>query len=232
VRRLIAVFLLSGCFTPMSQISKGIDCPKPEVVVNPPLTAGIYTYQATCKSRPEPVYTCDVDDSTKTASGSSLILMTCAVAPPNKQPPLPRQVAFKPEEHAPYQAQGTSSVYGQAFLKTRGGDVKYGAGNEVLLLPATSYAKEFWDITMKTGRRLKPEMDDDFRKYIKETTADGEGRFKFESLPTGDYYVVSYIEWEVPGAKGPQKTGGWVGAKVTVKEGEKAEPILKGTEQP
>src|SRR5688572_1071163 len=50
--------------------------------------------------------------------------------------PLP---AFSAEEVA-YAAQpGTGVIDGQAFLRTRGGDVKYGAGSAVFLLPLSAY---------------------------------------------------------------------------------------------
>ena len=49
---------------------------------------------------------------------------------------------YSDEEHRPYTQKGNSVIVGQAFLKTRGGDVKYGAGDNVYLLPRTAYTTE------------------------------------------------------------------------------------------
>lgn len=133
-----------------------------------------------------------------------------------------RNVAFTEEDFIPYSVEGTSMVTGQAFLKTRGGDVKYGAAEEVLLFPVTAYSKEQWDRQLVGGRKLDP-PDPRFEKYVRRSTGDGEGRFKFDKLPAGEYYVACYITWET----GKGKTGGWAGAQIKVAEGEKAETILK-----
>ena len=59
--------------------------------------------------------------------------------------PYTRLASFDPGEYTQYKARGSCSVSGQAFLKTAGGAVKYGAGNTVALLPATTYSKEWYD---------------------------------------------------------------------------------------
>ena len=45
--------------------------------------------------------------------------------------PLPRSEQFRAEDLVPYAEKGTSSIIGEAFLKTRGGSVKKGAGETV-----------------------------------------------------------------------------------------------------
>jgi hypothetical protein len=66
----------------------------------------------------------------------SFLLASCAA------PVASRQVVFNEAEFARYADSGNGSVIGQAFLKTRGGEVRYGAGNEVVLIPVTSYTTE------------------------------------------------------------------------------------------
>lgn len=50
------------------------------------------------------------------------------------------RIAFPQEEYSSLPEAGTAVVHGQAFLKTRGGDVKTAAGEEVILNPVTSYS--------------------------------------------------------------------------------------------
>jgi hypothetical protein len=132
-------------------------------------------------------------------------------------PPAPN-APFAPEEYAPFKAEGTATVSGQAFLKTRGGDVKYAAGNPVYLIPSTEYTRQLTSAQTAAGPRdLIVRLD--ARMNYRQTTADGEGRFSFEALPAGDYFVLTYAIWEVPSpdAWGLTRTGGWVRALVRVR---------------
>ena len=63
------------------------------------------------------------------------LLAACTISAP--PPPYPT-VAGDPAEYAPFLEEGTGVVSGQAFMKTRGGDVKLGAGNTVTLDPITA----------------------------------------------------------------------------------------------
>src|SRR5437588_13083015 len=78
----------------------------------------------------------------------ALILSSCAITPQ------PRQTVFQEHEFAPYAGKGTSTVTGQAFLKTRGGEVKFGAGNEVWMFPVTSYTTEVYRRAIIGGENL------------------------------------------------------------------------------
>jgi hypothetical protein len=48
------------------------------------------------------------------------------------------------DEYAAFEQPGRGSIAGQAFLTTRGGDVKMGAGRTVTLDPATRYARAWY----------------------------------------------------------------------------------------
>lgn len=130
-------------------------------------------------------------------------------------------------EYAPYAGQGTGSLIGQAFLKTRGGDVRYAAGNDVYLNPVTSYSTEWFDVAIRGGQPIS-EGDPRVQAFTRTTVADGEGRFEFNNLPAGDYYVVTWVFWEVPSGAygGMTTTGGPVGSKVTVRDGETTRVIV------
>ncbi len=131
----------------------------------------------------------------------------------------PRNAQFYEDEYNPYDKSGTGIIQGQAFLKTRGGDVKYGAGNIVTMNPVTSYSTEWFEFSVKKHIPLE-EPDPRTLKYNRQTVADGEGRFEFNDLPAGEYYIACYISWEVPTSSSYMiTTGGYAYAKVKVEEG-------------
>lgn len=122
---------------------------------------------------------------------AALILTGCQVAPQ------PYITAFDPVEYEPYEREGTGVVVGQAFLRTEGGGVVTAAGRTVHLFPATKNSSEFIMRSVIAYERLEP-ADPRAAKYGRSTIADADGRFRFEGLPAGRYYVTSYISWKVP----------------------------------
>jgi hypothetical protein len=149
----------------------------------------------------------------------ALVLWSCASTSQ------PRTVPFDEAEFASYAGTGTGTLTGQGFLKTRGEDVKFGAGNEVVMVPVNSYTTEGYQRAILGGEILEP-PDPRYQKYRRTTIADGHGNFEFRNIPDGDYYLVCHIQWEVPGAYGLQATGGIAAGKVKVTEGETARVIL------
>lgn len=105
-----------------------------------------------------------------------LVLAGCA----GTTPPRERQARFIESEYAPYASQGNGTLVGQAFLKTRGGDVKYAAGNEIILNPVTSYSTEWFDVAIRQGQDIA-EGDARVQPFTRSTFADGEGRFEFNN---------------------------------------------------
>lgn len=139
--------------------------------------------------------------------------------------PQPRYVPFNEADFLPYAGIGNCKIVGQAFLKTRGGEVKFGAGNEVVLAPVTPYTQETQDRAIIKGEYLAPH-DPRYMKFRRTTIADGNGNFEFENIPAGDYFVSCIIVWEVPGRFGPKSTGGVASARVTAKPGETVRIIV------
>ncbi len=107
---------------------------------------------------------------------------------------LDRQAVYDPLEYEAYRGHGTAELTGLAVAKTREGEPVFGADDSVYLFPATRYTDEWWTRTMVEGRYL---TDPDPRSlaYMRTTVADDEGRFRFRSLPAGEYYVVCTITW-------------------------------------
>jgi len=150
----------------------------------------------------------------------TLVLAACSFSRGRSKKPKPQFVAA---EYAPYATAGTSAVVGQAFLKTRGGDVKYGAGNKVTLTPVTSYSTPYFE---SGSAKLVSPSDPNVEEYTWSTIGDGEGRFVFEGLPPGEYYVACWITWLVPYGKGTRTSGGVARRRITVGPDEVLENVI------
>jgi len=137
------------------------------------------------------------------------------------------RIPFPDDEYKKLASTGTAIIKGQAFLKTRGGDVKTAAGNTVLLNPVTSYSNQWYEVGYLQGKPIK-EPDPRIYQYVKKQVADGSGRFTFKNVPAGDYYVTVDVFWEAPvGYQGSLvRQGGTLSEKIAVKEGEEIEIIL------
>jgi hypothetical protein len=152
---------------------------------------------------------------------SAAILAGCAA-----QQPIVR-IPFPEAEYAALPKTGTGVVRGQAFLKTRGGDVKLGAGNRIVLNPVTSYSQQWYQTIYEQGKPIE-EPDLRVQQYLRETTGDAEGRFEFKDVPPGDYFVITVVTWEAPvGYRGSLVSqGGYVIKRVTVRDGQEQQVIL------
>jgi hypothetical protein len=139
--------------------------------------------------------------------------------------PVQRNAVFIESEYEPYKGKGTASIAGQAFAKTRAGDVKYAAGNTIFLNPVTSYSTEFFNILVQQQQIPSP-PDPRIYHYNRQTIADGNGNFEFKNLPPGEYYIHTIITWEVPSRYGLQTTGGAIGTRVKVGPGETIKAIV------
>lgn len=136
---------------------------------------------------------------------------------------------FNPLEAAYIHNTGKATISGQAFLRRNDGIVVYGAGSEVDLIPVTTYSRERIQAIYK-GTNYSvwtpgfKNSDPAYENYIRKTTADGEGRFKFEGVADGSYYVVTAVVWMVQYAQ----QGGALKADVTIKDGKPVELIMTG----
>ncbi len=142
-----------------------------------------------------------------------------------------RQSTFQPDDYLKYQAHGTATLSGEAFLRTRGGDVRYAAGQSVMLIPATAYGKEFLEQDfIKAKQEIDPPLDKRLYDAIRTAQADSKGRFSFSDLPSGAYFLCTTIYWEIPRysqyGSHSSITGGPVWQPVTVLEGEQKTIIL------
>lgn len=137
-----------------------------------------------------------------------LLTLVAAACVPGVTTPVPIAAAFDPAAIAYSQGEGPSSITGQAFAKTRGGDTKYAAGETVTLLPVSDYTTEYMK-GVGTARGAAT-ADPRLASYARTTVADGEGKFAFTKVPEGSYFVYTKVFWEVPGQYGLTTTGSWI----------------------
>lgn len=150
------------------------------------------------------------------------LLSACAtMAPPQSRMPFPEN------EYQALEKSGNATIKGQAFLKTRGGDVKVAAGNEVILNPVTSYSIEWYEKSYLPGKNIV-QADPRLWNYCAKTVADGSGRFTFHNVPAGEYFVTTVIIWEAAtGYQGALRVqGGTVTKRIDVKDGAEIDVIV------
>jgi hypothetical protein len=158
------------------------------------------------------------------AAALALALAGCAIF----DPPLPIvRPPFPEAEYAALNKTGAAIVTGQAFLRTRSGDVKLGAGSPVLLIPVTSYSTFSYDFRNQYYRLSK----EDPRVYasMHVTTADAWGRFTLKNIADGEYYIRARVTWEVPTGDPNYPTstqGGSIWKTVSVRNGEPVEVMV------
>ncbi|UQB79160.1 hypothetical protein KI429_05715 [Pseudomonas shirazica] len=146
-----------------------------------------------------------------TALALAALMMTGCISQPTPQP----RPSFPVAEYNALPTTGSGTVEGQVFMKTVGGDVKYGAGSQVVLNPVTSYS-EHWYRTIYEVRA--PIQDGDPRQsaYVKTTRADGSGNFQFTEVPPGRYFLTSEVRWQAPSQWGLTNQGGQITDRITV----------------
>lgn len=126
----------------------------------------------------------------------------------------------------------TGSVEGSAFWRTKGGEVRTCAGNEVSLVPVTPYATERMlfiygntsggSVVRNIGSPGSTPVDMDYYNDSINTLCDVAGRFVFEDVPVGSYYVTATVVWQV----GYQNQGGPVFKRLDVIENKKTRVVV------
>lgn len=160
-----------------------------------------------------------------------LIAFGCAPQPPAPLSPMILDPVI-PGEYSTYDTNGSGILTGQAFLTTRGGDVKVAAGRQVTLDPATSYARQWnYQYGGELARFSEVPPAPEFSRHRRVTIADGSGRFRFTDLPVGNYIVRSEVTWET-GAVDTGLQGGVVSELAEVVSNKPTEVILSTVRGP
>ena len=152
-------------------------------------------------------------------------LEVSACTQPDSQPYLVA-TPFNPAEVAWAAAPGTASIHGQAFMKTRGGDVKTCAGEKIQLTPESGYTREIYQRSLLGPIPGLANADSRARILTHNTVCDAQGNFNFKGLPAGSWFLNASVHWEVPFGQGLIQQGAWIQQSVTTQAGEQAEVIV------
>ena len=132
---------------------------------------------------------------------------------------------FKHEDFLWSKAEGKGTITGQAFLRTRGGDVKTCAGSEVIAVPDNAYTRESRTAAL-TNQYSDIRWSPHYYDYRRKVTCDAQGRFTFRNLPAGKWGVGTRVFWEAPTGRGLETQGGGLAQFVTLEEGQTVEIIM------
>jgi hypothetical protein len=139
-------------------------------------------------------------------------------------------VSSSPHDYRALGSEGLATLSGQAFLTTRGGDVKLAAGRSVTLDPLTPLSRLWF---ARAGSKVEhysaAPRDSLFLAARRTTTADAEGRFTFRGVPNGRYLLRSIVTWEIPSSIGLSREGGVVAMVVDLAAGAAEEVVLSST---
>ena len=147
----------------------------------------------------------------------------------------PATMAFSTEEAAFIKKGGSGVIVGHAFRTKPSGVVVNAAGEVVRLIPATAFARERF-ANLYGKRKYIPHAayprDDDidpaYSEYTRTTKAESNGRFVFDKVAPGTYFLTTQVIWGDEAAY--SREGGSVYDSVTLtgKETEPVQVILSG----
>jgi hypothetical protein len=103
------------------------------------------------------------------------------------------QVAFEESAFKGSGGSGSATVTGRAYAVYRG-DEHSASDEAVELLPVNAYTTEMVQGGLLTGHPMQ--SDPRLTKYRRSATSDSNGNFAIRHVPAGDYYVISYAEWQ------------------------------------
>lgn len=140
----------------------------------------------------------------------------------------PPDISFDPKQAAFIHAQGKGTIKGHAFLTSRGGRVHAAAGETVRLIPATDYARKRFAALYPSGTFIPAllvrgmQFDPDYLAHTRSTKAESNGRFAFENVAPGTYFLATQRVWV--DARSQLTEGGAFFETVTL-TGKESEPV-------
>lgn len=156
----------------------------------------------------------------------ALLISSCTVKKAEKKEEIiTLQNSFDDKAVSWFTNTGTATIKGIAKFKSKNGELRFGEEFRVELMPYCLYSRERLQkiyqnkksgfIYLENGVPKFTPDPEGYHKTIK-TFCDKEGKFEFNNLPAGKYYIVAFMIWE----NQTVKTGGGLMKKVVLSEGE------------
>ena len=121
-------------------------------------------------------------------------------------------------------SKGTGVIAGRGLLRGPGGYMQTAVGEDVVLIAKTPYTDEIVAVSRKEGffeEYTNVHKDPNYNKYRLRQTADAEGKFRFENLPAGQWYIVTRVIWYVRDQNSQvHLQGGLLWGQITIADGE------------
>ena len=139
----------------------------------------------------------------------TFVAVATAIAAVGCAPISAPRTAFNPRAASYVLQEGENTIEGYALLRSAGGYVRTCRDEGVVLYPVTPYSREV--VTLASGNAFggfakEPSYSALFDgtplgAYSRHAQCDGEGRFRLEGVPDGQYYLVANIGWMVKSAR-------------------------------
>ena len=162
------------------------------------------------------------------------VLASGCAAPPAAPAPAQMSVPFNAGDIAWSRAPGTATVEGRAAIPGAGAVTPTCAGGEAQLFPASAYAAQMMRIVFGNDvrgfaplatARYPANIAADFPTTVRRVGCDAEGRFRFDAVPAGRWYVFSNVVFRGTGADAAPQ-GGALMQRLEVAEGARANVLL------
>ena len=129
------------------------------------------------------------------AAGAALFVALAALAACSGKSA--RHDLLNDQEYAPYRFAGNSVIEGQVVARRSADETSYGSNCQVRLMPVTTETSKYVERVVLAGK--VEALSDRPGQVSWITTADDMGRFRFTSLPPGDYYLTCRMAWRQDG---------------------------------
>jgi hypothetical protein len=126
------------------------------------------------------------------------------------------RVPFPESELAGVQLKGDKIVKGRVFLVDQLEEEQIGADNEVTLEPVSSYSDQWYEVAYLNNKSLK-KADPRYGKYVLKVKADEQGKYTFNNVAPGNYYLSSPFFWTATTCSAEEiATKIWISKKIVI----------------